>query len=265
MQRNHGTVEFPVVPTQAGRATSVRNTLAGLARTPYVVGADWFQFYDEPKFGRDDGENYNFGLVDIHDQPYAEVTSAFAGFNAAAIRLAGAASPARPDASGGVPPAPPEPLANFRATLAMKHWDRERGFVKPVSPHPLADLYLCWSPEALYLGVYALDITEDALYRHSWIPKSDRSLWSVTLPGHPPIHARLGLGRDPIPSDPAIRIENLSGSNLTVRNIAAMEIKAAQLGRARFRAGDRIPLASTFFTHGQAYRIEWKGEFTLAE
>lgn len=36
---------------------------------PAVVGMDWFQYFDEPTHGRDDGENFNFGLVDIHDQP----------------------------------------------------------------------------------------------------------------------------------------------------------------------------------------------------
>ncbi len=41
-----------------------------------VIGADWFQYYDEPKYGRNDGENYNMGLVDIYDQPYEEITLA---------------------------------------------------------------------------------------------------------------------------------------------------------------------------------------------
>jgi hypothetical protein len=35
-----------------------------ISEPPYVVGADWFQYYDEPTHGRADGENYNFGLVD---------------------------------------------------------------------------------------------------------------------------------------------------------------------------------------------------------
>jgi hypothetical protein len=37
---------FPVVATQKERAAGFRNTVQALARTPYVVGADWFQYYD---------------------------------------------------------------------------------------------------------------------------------------------------------------------------------------------------------------------------
>ena len=47
-----------------------------LAR-PYIVGTHWFQYYDEPKGGRADGEDYNMGLVDIYDQPYQEVVATF--------------------------------------------------------------------------------------------------------------------------------------------------------------------------------------------
>ena len=71
--------DFPTVTTQEERAAGFRNTAEALARLPYVVGADWFQYYDEPTHGRRDGENYNFGLVDIHDQPYEPLTAAALG------------------------------------------------------------------------------------------------------------------------------------------------------------------------------------------
>ena len=42
-----------------------------LARVPYIIGADWFQWCDEPPAGRSsDGEDVNFGIVDVHDKPY---------------------------------------------------------------------------------------------------------------------------------------------------------------------------------------------------
>ena len=62
-KNDHGI--FPVVPTQRERAHGIRTTLNMLVRLPYVVGADWFQYFDEPTEGRYDGENFNFGLVDI--------------------------------------------------------------------------------------------------------------------------------------------------------------------------------------------------------
>src|SRR5437762_838946 len=66
---------FPVVATQKERAAGFRNTLGALLKIPHVIGADWFQYYDEPTHGRYDGENFNFGLVDIHDRPYEALTT----------------------------------------------------------------------------------------------------------------------------------------------------------------------------------------------
>jgi len=62
---------FPVVATQQERAEGFRTTLHSLLK-----GADWFQYYDEPTHGRGDGENFDFGLLDIHDQPYEALTAA---------------------------------------------------------------------------------------------------------------------------------------------------------------------------------------------
>lgn len=121
---------------------------------------DWFQYYDEPTFGREDGENFSFGLVDIHNRPYEQLVLAAATLDGTAQKRRGQAR--RPDAADGVPPAPADPLAEFEPWLALKRWDRERGYVKPASAFPMADLYLCWSPGAFYLGVYAQDVVEPA-------------------------------------------------------------------------------------------------------
>ena len=160
---------YPVVATQAQRAAAARATLEAVARLPYVVGVEWFQYYDEARHGRPDGENFNFGLVDTDDRPYEALTGAIASFDAMAAHAAPAA--ARPDATGGIPPAPADPFANLAPMLALRHWDRERGFVPAASPLPMADLYACWGPAALYLGVYCLDIVEAAYYRDGRVPR----------------------------------------------------------------------------------------------
>jgi len=254
---------FPVVPSQRERAAALRTTLSALAETPYVVGADWFQYFDEPPLGRFDGEDYDFGLVDIHDRPYEEVTAAFASTDA--VSLKSHPVQIRPDASAGVPPAPNDPMGGFKPRTALKLWDRGRGFVKAASESPLADLYICWSPKAIYLGLYALDVIEDALYRDKTMPEADRSLWVIQVPGREPLRIRLGGDRKPVASDSTLRIENLSGTFLTVRNIAAVELTAEYFGRKRFSPGDRIELMTTFDTHCRAYRMEWKGTFSLKE
>jgi hypothetical protein len=260
-RNNHGV--FPVVDTQRQRGAALRNTLARLARTPYIVGADWFQYFDEPRYGREDGENFNFGLVDINDSPYAEATSTFASFDGSAQKAQAVRRP--PDASVSVPPAPRDPFAEFVPMRALKQWDRERGFVKCASPDPLADLYICWSPKAIYLGLYALDVTEDAFYRDRSVPKGDRALWIVQVPGREPLRVRLGAGREPILNDATVRVENLSGVNLTVRSITALALSARQMGRKSFKPGDKIQLNSSFWTHGGCYRMDWNGTFVLSK
>jgi len=61
---------FPVLATQSDRADAYeRYTLSSFA-APYVVGQHWFEFTDEPKGGRFDGENSNFGLVSTSDVPW---------------------------------------------------------------------------------------------------------------------------------------------------------------------------------------------------
>jgi hypothetical protein len=259
--KNHSST-FPTVTSQKERAEGFRRTLQALVRLPYVVGADWFQYYDEPTHGRSDGEDYNFGLVDIHDKPYEPLVAAAGAFDLAAIKSE--PHSIRPDASLGVPPAPRHPLGQFTIRLALKDWDRERGFVKPVSEFPIADLYVCWSKQAVFLGLYAQDIVEENYYRNKIVPEVDRAEWIISIgETNKSIHARLGPGGPPICNEPAARIAHLSGVYMDTRNIAALELPAKLFGKERFKAGDTIEFGSVFFTHCQADRVEWKGKFTL--
>jgi len=257
----NATSGFPTVTTQPERATAAAKTLNVLLRVPYVVGADWFQYYDEPPKGREDGEDYNFGLVDIHNRAYAEVTAAFASANVS--KLKSKAAPRRPDATAGVPPAPPEPLSDFRFMTALKSWDRERGFVPSATRCPLGDLYICWSPTTLYLGTFITDIVEPAYYRDGQIPESDRATWTVQLNGHKPATAHLGAGKKATIDDQSVRLTSLSGTDHNLRCITAIEVPAKQLGKERFAPGDEISLKSTFTTHARACRMEWTGNFVL--
>lgn len=253
---------YPLVDTQKERAAGFRNTLHALLRTPYVIGADWFQYYDQPTHGRYDGENFNFGLVDIHNQPYETLAAAAAALDLSALKDQPVP---RPDASQGVPRAPRDPLGHFKPTLALKHWNRERGFVKPVSQFPLADLYICWNISDIYLGLYAQDVVEDVFYKDKIVRLSDRAEWVVSAgESTEPVRARIGAGREPIVNQPTVRVVNISGVNGDVRNIAAMELPAKLFGKKQFKAGDAVTISSIFVTHGGGYRVEWKGSFTLS-
>lgn len=65
---------FPTLATQADRAAALGAYLRRVIARPYLLGAHWFQYMDQPATGRFDGENQNFGLVTIADDPWPEVT-----------------------------------------------------------------------------------------------------------------------------------------------------------------------------------------------
>jgi hypothetical protein len=255
---------FPIVATQAERARSLGNTLRSLARLPYVVGADWFQYYDEPPLGRKlDGEDYNFGLVDIHDRPYPEVTAAFGSINLKKIKSS--AEKQRLDASHGVPPAPADPFQEFHYMRAIQNWDRDRGFVAATSSHPTGDLYLCWSADALYLAAFVIDVVEPDYYLGREVPEIDRAVWTMHVNGGDAITARVGSGKPPTVSEPTLRISSLGGAYHDLRCITVIELPADRIGQKSLQPGDKISLDANFTTHGRARRMEWKGDFILRE
>lgn len=62
------------VSTQQDRLELFKWFLSGISGSPYIVGYHWFQYMDQPKEGRFDGESNNFGLVSITDTPYKILT-----------------------------------------------------------------------------------------------------------------------------------------------------------------------------------------------
>ena len=67
---------YAVYPTQQQRAAAYTDYAQPLyARAPWVVGDEWFEYVDEPEGGRFDGENNNFGVVNVEDQPYQSLVT----------------------------------------------------------------------------------------------------------------------------------------------------------------------------------------------
>jgi hypothetical protein len=64
------------VRDQAERGVAYRYYVEQAAAFPAFIGSSWFQWVDQPSTGRMDGENYNIGLVDVTDRPYAELIEA---------------------------------------------------------------------------------------------------------------------------------------------------------------------------------------------
>lgn len=61
---------------QDNRAEMYDYYINSCLKNPYIVGAHWFEYVDEPVLGRFDGENYNTGFLDVCDNPYPEMVSA---------------------------------------------------------------------------------------------------------------------------------------------------------------------------------------------
>jgi hypothetical protein len=61
---------------QDERAIAYRYYVEQSASHPAMIGTHWFQWLDQPATGRNDGENYSIGFVDVSERPYTELVAA---------------------------------------------------------------------------------------------------------------------------------------------------------------------------------------------
>ena len=110
--------------------------LRQLVEEPYLVGAHWFCFADEPPGGRAaDGEDYNFGLVDIENRPYQELTAALTDLNGRAATLHAALIDTTSAQSDALP------IRLIPRARGSARWHRRLGKTRP---HPAATAsHLC--------------------------------------------------------------------------------------------------------------------------
>ncbi|MDD2238106.1 MAG: hypothetical protein PHG65_12950 [Kiritimatiellae bacterium] len=97
------------VATQQNRADAFSRYATQVLEQPFILGYHWFQLFDQPPAGRFDGEDSNYGLLDIYDQPYDELLSVITDINGRAGEI---------HAQSKVTPQPVDPniLADFRET-----------------------------------------------------------------------------------------------------------------------------------------------------
>jgi hypothetical protein len=77
----------PKVANQRARAKAYTDYVNWLMSVPAAVGYHWFEWSDEPKEGRFDGEDSNYGLVDINDRVYQEFVGTVEATNEAVIEV----------------------------------------------------------------------------------------------------------------------------------------------------------------------------------
>src|SRR5262249_13940689 len=143
--RNNG--HLMTVQTQAERAQGAAAAVQQLARLPQIVGSHWFQYYDHPGGGRGDGEDYNFGLVDVDDRPYEALVAGFSRVTPGLTAIHQEARLGSPSALG----APPEiPAADIDPhDRSLRDWPKEQalipGLVAPSSEVVFGDVYAAWN------------------------------------------------------------------------------------------------------------------------
>lgn len=244
---------FTTVQTQKERAAGFRTSVIAFATLPFVIGAHWFQYYDEPTHGRPDGEDFNMGLVDIYDRPYEELTAAAASLLVAKIHRR-TVSPQK-SAVAEIPHAP----AGVETGLLA--WDRARAFVASESEAPFADLYACWAPEGLYLAVHAIDYVDEQLYEGGVIPESERMHLLITLgEGSKPVEVRFGPGGKAIVKNSRAPCWEWSRLN---RYTVLFKFSPEDVGRKKFAEGDTLRLEAKLTSHSRAEQMAWSVRLRL--
>ena len=66
--------------TQKKRAEACRYYMEDATQIAKLVGTHYFEYNDQPYFGRFDGECHNIGLVDVCQHPYPEICGMFKDF-----------------------------------------------------------------------------------------------------------------------------------------------------------------------------------------
>jgi hypothetical protein len=172
------------VPDQQARADGYRLMTTRLARIPYIVGADWFQWCDEPPGGRGgDGEDVNFGVVDIHDKPYAQLVEAIRqtaplldgmhaksgeGMPSDVWRDSYAAKPTMQVPYLSMAPALDDNLADWPAAAKLYGIRREQTVGLERFPVQTPNVYLGWTHDGLYLGCEVFDDTRTVAPADGW-------------------------------------------------------------------------------------------------
>jgi hypothetical protein len=153
--RNNG--HLMTVDTQAERAAGAAAATENFAAIPEIIGAHWFQYYDHPKGGRPDGEDYDFGLVDINDQPYRRLTAALANANRRAYEIHGEAT--EPPQRSGVFVIPRAEVELRNRSLS--DWPKPASLMPRLTASPGAvefgEVYLSWSERGLQLATIGQD------------------------------------------------------------------------------------------------------------
>jgi len=120
------------VATQKDRADGFSNYVTMLMKLPYAVGYHWFEYTDEPAEGRFDGENSNYGLVNIKDEPWEVLTERMTEVNSKIESIHNSASVKIPSVPTGHPRVyiRSSDLPNIKKKLDLPEFSRAWNLIK---------------------------------------------------------------------------------------------------------------------------------------
>jgi hypothetical protein len=171
--RNNG--HLMTVDTQVERAAGAAQAAKNFAAIPEVLGVHWFQYYDYPVGGRQDSEDYNFGLVDIDNRPYEELTATLGAANRAlpAIHREARAMQRQDRAHIVLPKAAIDP-----DHASLIDWPKTESLLPPLRTAkgdiPFGEAYLAWNDQGIALATIGQDYYDiDVLAYEGAFPLSE--------------------------------------------------------------------------------------------
>ncbi|HEY0007953.1 MAG TPA: hypothetical protein VGB55_04440, partial [Tepidisphaeraceae bacterium] len=187
------------VPDQQARADGYAMFTQGMASVPYIIGADWFQWNDEPASGRSaDGEDVNFGVVDIDDHPYAPLVDAI---RTTTPRLNPLHAVSHTDTRGAMwrDSFAEKPVAhilkldrsiNINGNLADWAETHRLPGVRTTqtvgvdrSPQPRPNVYMAWREDGLFMGYEVFDTNIETVPADGrWWTRDNIEFWISTRP-----------------------------------------------------------------------------------
>jgi hypothetical protein len=223
---------FLTVDTQEARAKAARNRLITLAAEPYVIGAHWFRFADEPTHGRlSDGEDYNFGLVDIENRPYEQLVSSLARANSEIPDLHSASIPA------DAPPSNPVKIPPLHTQTGQLH--RQLVGLRPLGRFGdslgVYDVLAAWNPQNLFLVAMVCHVSEREVYSPKLAENEHKLELSIASPAmESPLRVRFGGAKGALADDPQVECW-ISANGL--RHTLVVALPATRLGKPALAAG----------------------------
>jgi hypothetical protein len=250
---------FAVVADQKQRAEVARARLRTFAEEPYIVGAHWFAFSDEPPYGRHDGEDYNFGLVDIHNEPYLDLTGALFAEHRNIERTHASQRSGYDRSNGDLL----VPYVSTETRIEQMH-SQLRSQIHPAAEDGagLGDVSIAWNEDAIYVTVSGNYFVVETLYAVQPVPLSEGLEWYCSIGrGSPTIEAKIQmLGNRAAIEPESTRFEHWQRG---VRYGATIAI--APPAGSPWKAGDAIKFRASLEDRRQRERSTWQRSLILEE